>query len=578
MAYPLDRTDNIYPESHHAQMSSGSKFSFRFVIPVILGVAFAFGDSVASDAGLLKLSNPSLYLRAIYFCLIFVAVFSICEILLRKIFHASTSDESFLSKLDDRVSAKAQSPLFAVQLAFVILLCWAVWIYLFRPGIYWSDTSQQLLEHFGKVTLSDHHPYLVTLIFGLFADLGKTLFGSVSKGLYCLVLLQCVSASYIFSASLCYLIKNRASLFICILVFLFVCLFPFIPLMFSSLAKDTISAVFFMCFCLEFVKCINGDKSRKVVIFLYVSGLLCSLTKKTAAYVILLCLFLLVVFIFKKSLKKRVETGVTLTKWVGIFLSFAIFVFIFVPKIILPMLGVQAGGKQEAIAIPIQQVAHDVKFNGDRLSKQDYSVINHFLLTDTKRIPDVYDWQIVDPVKQRGLKDEKLMPAFMSIWFRNSFKLFKGHFEAWMGLVDGWFSFRIDQAGTPNYMVVLTYSGWHDEGIESVTDWNDQITNGGKICEELYRAIQSIPIVNLLFYRSFWASLFPAFVLFFIFGAFVKGERYRALLIFSPIFVSVLTLMIVPVSVMGGEPTRYLFAMICSSPFLFGVLLCRNVN
>ena len=138
MAYPLDRTDNIYPESHHAQMSSGSKFSFRFVIPVILGVAFAFGDSVASDAGLLKLSNPSLYLRAIYFCLIFVAVFSICEILSRKIFYLSWMI-GFLQRLSPPYS-RSSSPLsfcFAGLFGFIcfapvfigqILLnsCWSI--------------------------------------------------------------------------------------------------------------------------------------------------------------------------------------------------------------------------------------------------------------------------------------------------------------------------------------------------------------------------------------------------------------------------------------------------------------------
>ena len=259
------------------------------------------------------------------------------------------------------------------------------------------------------------------------------------------------------------------------------------------------------------------------------------------------------------------------------FIVTAAITFAIVPKVVLPAAGVLPGGKQEMIAVAIQQVAHDAVFDEGTLSDEDRNLIDNFLPISYNKLSDCCDWQIVDPIKGRSLKDESLVGEFLQLWAKQTIKNPLGHLEAWLGLVDGWISFRTDLDCTPNYMVVCSYSGWHDEGIEKVTDWNDQQTKGGKAAETIYRTAESIPLLSILFMRSTWATIIPFFALFSLMGK-QRGNRLKGFVLLAPLSLSMLTLAIVPVSIMGGEPTRYLFAMVCASPFLLlGVnVICRK--
>lgn len=545
-----------------------NKVKLRWLIPILLGLLFSLGDTVATNGGQLAIGKKLLCVKAFLFSLLFVGLFACVDVISNK--YRARKDEKkatfrAASKIDDYIFVRHGNKATAI-LFVAIALCWIPWMVMLFPGVCWSDTSQQLLEHFGLETLTDHHPFPMTLLIGLFADLGNVIFGSVTKGLFILICLQCMVAILFFSKLINEIrcsSKNRLAPF---LLFCFVALFPLVPLMFCSLAKDTISCAFFVAFVYELVVIFNshGEKldDGKTVAAMLLFAVSASLVKKPTGYVsVVVYLFLAAAY----RTKKRV--AITLT---SLFIL-VMLVFWAYPSLLLPAFSVQPGGKQESIATIIQQVAHDVTYDGESLSKEDKELIDDFLLIDYDDISKSYNWQIVDPVKWRGLNNESRMGEFLKLWAKNTINYPGGHLEAWLGLVSGWITFRVDSSGTPNYMVVCTYSGWLYDGIEQCTDVSDQMSVGAKYADEIFHALQSVPFLNFLFYRSTWGTIVPALLLFLALGSTRDGRIERAS-IAMPALASLIPLAITPVSIYGGEPTRYLFPIVCVSPFLFAAL------
>ncbi len=546
-----------------------NKARLRWLIPILLGLLFSVGDTVATNGGQLAIGKKLLCVKAFLFSLLFVGLFASVELILNKKQEAGKDAKNaafrVVFKVDNHIFVRHADR--ATTILFVaIALCWIPWMTMLFPGVCWSDTSQQLLEHFGLETLTDHHPFPMTLLIGLFADLGNAVFGSVAKGLFVLICLQCIVAILYFSKLINEIrcsSKNRLTPFF---LFCFVAFFPLVPLMFCSLAKDTISGAFFVAFVYELVVIFNsrGEKldDNKTVIAMLLFAVLASLTKKPAGYVsVVVYLFLAAAFRSRKRVAKTLSSLFILV----------LLVFWAYPSLLLPAFSVQPGGKQESIATLIQQVAHDVTYDGESLSQEDRELINDFLLIDYDDFSKSYNWQIADPVKGRGLNNESRMGEFLKLWARNTVNNPKGHLEAWLGLVSGWITFRADSSGTPNYMVVCTYSGWLYDGIELCTDLSDQMGVGNKNADEIFHALQSVPILNVLFYRSTWGTIVPALLLFFALGS-TRDGRIERMSIIMPALASLIPLAITPVSIFGGEPTRYLFPIICVSPFLFAAL------
>ena len=78
-------------------------------------------------------------------------------------------------------------------------------------------------------------------------------------------------------------------------------------------------------------------------------------------------------------------------------------------------------------------------------------------------------------------------------------------------------------------------------------------------------------MANILFMRALWASVIPFFLLYEVLRP-GKG-KFRRLVAMMPVNMSFAYLLLVPVSAMGGEPTRYVLQLICVAPlFLVSVL------
>lgn len=538
----------------------------RWTLPVVLGFLFVLGDNLALHNGSIDFSL-SLFVLLVLFSVLFVT----CFFLVEKVLFGHCFDEPALKKETTLFRLRSEivrlysdfdcSRNAILKCFLTILICWIPYLVALYPGVYWSDTSSQLIQYYGGETLTDHHPLLATYVFGFFSALGDQLFGSASAGLFCLVVLQLLSVAFLFSLLIAQSRRRGTPFLACFCILVFISTFPFFPVMFSSLAKDTLSSVFFLAFVFCYIEGLDAirDKSSlrtSLIVALTISGVFASLTKKTTAYVILLTLLVM----FFVASERRFKLKIAFSAFVSFLIVFAI-----VPKIVLPALGGEKGGGQEAIATLIQQVAHDVKYDDGSMSESDKETIDSFLSIEYDDIASAYDFQIVDNVKGRSLENENLLDDFVILWAEKTIENPRGHFEAWLGLCHGWFGFS-NKDLSPNYMVVCTSSEWYYEKVMDYVDWPIELSTGSRFARDLYDSLQSIPVINILFYRSFWASIAPAFILFVALGA--RKSKKLDLALISPLLISALTLLVVPVSGVGGEPTRYLLQLVIVAPFM----------
>lgn len=259
-------------------------------------------------------------------------------------------------------------------------------------------------------------------------------------------------------------------------------------------------------------------------------------------------------------------------------LTLAVFMLVFVPRIMMPLLDVTPGGKQEMLAIPIQQVAHEyVEYSSGSdayagaFSADDEQLINGFLMISTDDIPDEYDYTIVDPIKDGQLRDESLIPEFMALWARLGLQYPLGHLEAWIGVEAGWISYtpeitvKVASGTIANADFVNQYVSWPDAGIK-----NSFVTS-------LFNFPGDIPVLEVLYHQSLWATVLPCFLLFVIMKAKPRGQRWarwNTLLAVFTYYTTMGMLFVCPVST-GIEVARYIMPMVLMAPLMLGYGIAR---
>lgn len=546
--------------------------SWTLVIPVLLGLLFACGDTAANASGRIDMGSYEFWLRVVVFVALFTGLF---EALYHLLVVRPAARRAAEAMLPANVRARLQGserrhvldfawrPSSVIVGALVVLACWLPYLVCLYPGTIWYDTSWQIYEHFSG-SLSDHHPFMLVYLYGLFVEMGRTLFHDGALGMFILICIQEVAAAVAVSLTCSYLHRAGVRRGWCLAAMLVLALFPLIPMMMGSMVKDTLQGTLLMYFALLFCEVVRtrGALLRKTwpVVALLLLGFAVCVTKKTGAYVVgpslVACAFM-----------RLKNGGRVLMPVIGAFLL-ALILFVF-PKLVLPALSVEPGGKQEMLAVPIQQVAHDVKYYGDEFTDEDRQLLNDFLWIDFSDIPSEFDYTIVDPIKDGSLRDDTLIPQFMQLWWRMQLAHPLGHLEAWIGMEAGWVStcdslvVKVSSGELANASTYADKATWPSTG-----DLNDYAT-------QAFNLAKDIPGVNVLYSTSLWATVLPFFALYCLWRT--RGTRawgrWGATIMSAPYLMNMVTLFICPVST-DIEAPRYVFPMILLAP-LFVMLAVR---
>ncbi len=328
-----------------------------------------------------------------------------------------------------------------VALTAAMLLLWAPVMLLMAPFHIGPDTIAQLLWWEGypvfdpssraflpDAAMSDHHPVLVTVVYGLCYDLGTLLLGTPERAFRAFCALQSAAMAATFSYACCWLRERGAPPMLCLGAFLFWACLPIFPMMMQEVVKDMLSMPVFVLWAMAFADCFwkvreRAPLSRGFSAYLAALTLLGALTRKTLLYITvpsLLALAALAAWAWWKERRKgaAARDASAARRLLAIAAVPAVIMLVVLPKVVFPLASVAPGGPQEMLAVPIQQVSAVVAEHGEELSEEDRAIIGRVLPYD--ELAGAYSPSLADPVKDLWKRDSNGADraAFLMEWLR----------------------------------------------------------------------------------------------------------------------------------------------------------------
>ena len=277
------------------------------------------------------------------------------------------------------------------QLAF-IALCWLPYMIAFFPGGMPTDTARQLGQWFGTggVPLSNHFPYLTTVLYGTVYSIGNAVEGTGIGGMFALTMLQFALGLVAFGLVMLALRKVGAPKWLLIAGTVFVALFPIVPTYVVSIIKDYLHALCVAVFCAQLLLLVLSRKGGKdpgrLASWWAIAlvALLVCLTRNNG--VVAAGVGLLAAAIALRSLKG----GACLVAVMAAFLCWN--------SAVLPACNVQPTEPREALSVPAQVVARSYAM-GYEPAAPDAAVLEECVSCSLQDLKNYYNPRISDPAK-----------------------------------------------------------------------------------------------------------------------------------------------------------------------------------
>lgn len=543
-----------------------TEHNFAYLVPILLGTLFGMCSFIGQHEGKIDTRNALLYVNTLFYIALFTLLFFAATKIVPRINHHNES----LSKPFEafRKLTMDWSPRSIITLWCLVTAFWIPYFVAYFPGVYWYDTSWQLMEYYEpSVPFTDHHPFMMTYLYVGFAHIGKALFNNAIYGLYLLVLVQSLLSTLAIACTVCYTGKYNTPWKCRFFIAAFLTLFPIIPMMSMSLAKDTFNTPFFVFFSIAFCELwrTQGEilKSVSFNVFFILDVLAVSLTKKTGMYIIVLALLLLACFVVKHWSCKIATIVLGSVPY--------LVVGIIVPTFILPALHIAPGESNEILAVPMQQVANVVHDHKDDLSAAEIDKIQQTYHMDIDQLQGAYCWYKADPIKGQELSS-KDVHALITTWMKQLVKHPGDMIAGWGGLSVAWFSFNVasGEERDLSMMLPINNSKHHYQNIEQYIPWTDNTKAGNAIGRFYADTLSATPIFNIIWQKAFWATILPCAIMFLILRS--KKNKLNLLMLNLPMFITMLVLFAGPIST-HTEATRYVLPMLYIIPLFLSLTL-----
>ena len=543
-----------------------TEHNFAYLVPILLGTLFGMCSFIGQHEGKIDTRNALLYVNTLFYIALFTLLFFAATKIVPRINHHNES----LSKPFEafRKLTMDWSPRSIITLWCLVTAFWIPYFVAYFPGVYWYDTSWQLMEYYDpSVPFTDHHPFMMTYLYVGFAHIGKALFNNAIYGLYLLVLVQSLLSTLAIACTVCYTGKYNTPWKCRFFIAAFLTLFPIIPMMSMSLAKDTFNTPFFVFFSIAFCELwrTQGEilKSVSFNVFFILDVLAVSLTKKTGMYIIVLALLLLACFVVKHWSCKIATIVLGSVPY--------LVVGVIVPTFILPALHIAPGESNEILAVPMQQVANVVHDHKDDLSAAEIDKIQQTYHMDIDQLQGAYCWYKADPIKGQELSS-KDVHALITTWMKQLVKHPGDMIAGWGGLSVAWFSFNVasGEERDLSMMLPINNSKHHYQNIEQYIPWTDNTKAGNAIGRFYADTLSATPIFNIIWQKAFWATILPCAIMFLILRS--KKNKLNLLMLNLPMFITMLVLFAGPIST-HTEATRYVLPMLYIIPLFLSLTL-----
>ena len=519
-----------------------SVFAALFAALRVLGLSFDGTDSW----GLVMKDGRSLA-RALCCSLALYAAALCCCVLLQRLLERAS-----LAAAGARLRPAERRLLF-FSAALVLFLGSLPYLLLYAPGLNIADTRDQILQFFGLPSvlgdgraLTDHHPVLTTLCYGLFMRLGLGL-GSANLGQLCYSLVWLSVMSLAMARLLLTLSDEGLEAGAVRALAIFWALWPVPALYAFNMCKDVSAAPFAILYAAGMIRIrrSRGGLPAPFWIRLFLCCLMLCLTRKSALPSLLFALALLLPAARGCWLRLALCAGGAAACCLAAQL------------LGLPALGVLPGETREMLSVPFQQTARTLR-DYDDAAEEELAAIARVL--DPESAAALYDPRLADPVKDRcnpEMTGEDLR-AYLACWARMGLRHPSSYLCAWLNLVYGYF-----YPSESNTIVCLTLNS-PEAGELSLTQDGGFAPVRLEWHNVLYYRLRRIPLLGALFYADTvtWAFLF-------LFLALLAAGGFRAAAPYGFFLGQVLICLLSPKS---GE-IRYLLMALYALPAMLGALL-----
>lgn len=400
----------------------------------------------------------------------------------------------------------------------------------YRTGHAWDPSSRQYLP--SQYAMSDHHPWLTTLLYGWFDSFGVQI-GNEALGLWLLAVLHMVLLAIAFGIMITYC-SSRPGLSwkFGVVATLFCMLVPIYGRLAMSVVKDLTFLPFFITWSVMYVEYIRRVRMGNKLGFWFLAGfyalaIVCGLTKKVGIYVIAASLVLLVIF-----LRRRVVTGIVLVLVMAT--SFAI------PKVAYPLLHIYPGGKQEMMAIPLQQSAAVLIRFGNSMDAQDKRAIEAVYSCSPEELRDRFTTGTSDDSKDCFNHEAtgEQMGAFFKAWIHEGLEHPGTYFDAvpWV-----YAPFLVNGVYDEGFFV---HWGWPDKGGDMILPQyrEHELSSQQETGEETYYVMRGTPVLSLFMSEGFYALWLPVLAILLCLAL----RRYHNLLYLLPTMITMGSMIIQP--------------------------------
>lgn len=400
--------------------------------------------------------------------------------------------------------------------------------------------------------ISNHHPVLLTWLYGTFFKAGNML-GDTNSAVF---LLSCtiLAASSFCMTFMLIKIKKYLSSQIYMVLFFVVCVHPVFGTYSYTYCKDNLFADALILFYVSIMDIIvqNGTPfaSRRFVYGFLSVSLVIPFLKNQGIWIVVISLFALAVF--EKRIRKRmlIQAGIVILVYVIVF-----------SQLLLPALKIAPGGKQEMFSVPFQQTALYVQAYGQELSQEEWETINAVLPVD--EIALLYVANRADAVKNRYRQEadwEDLM-KYITLWVKHFFQHPGIYFRAFFTLTDGYYNLAYDEAILDLYdriPVDVAFTG------AKTPQW---VINFALAEEAFWNFLVHIPLIGCFFRTAIYAWIMIITVFYILYR-----RKNRWLLIMLPIILNFIITLLCP----WNGVVRYALPVIYSLPICICVLAMKH--
>lgn len=413
------------------------------------------------------------------------------------------------SGTEDSRPAKASFVL-TLKTALLYIASWAPLFLIMLPGNVCNDYINQLSQFYGASALTNHHPVLSTVYFGVLHEIGWLL-GGDSMSIILSTAVQIVVLAFIFA--LCYSCLVRMGLakraqVICLALW---ALLPPFMIYAQWLVKDVLSAALFLLVVLQGILRLWASSRNVEMRRLYswpammLVGLLCSLSRNNCLYVVLPWMVAVAVF-------SRSGIRVGLLSSVGMLSLYLIW-----NMGVLPALNITAGSQAEALSLPLQQTARYLVEHPDDVTQDEERVLRELFGDERyESMDEYYRESISDDVKRdvSFSNDGISLLEYLKVWasqgLRHPVTYLVSALQSTIGYwyPSYWERESVQVWNTPWSSVNSHYFAyWEEIGHDTTpqSPWQGL----REIVVKGIKFVSDLPVINLLFKPAFyvWVAL-----------------------------------------------------------------------